>query len=94
MLRHLRLYFPQHYDEDTRPPATGIPTGWTRTFGFTHFTHMDAQVKAAIDSSFDRVETLLMKHEYDKILYSCDPEKPKLIGSGIFKDSLCDEVIQ
>ena len=87
----LRLYCPQHYDEDTRPPATGIPTGWTRSSGFTH---MDAQVKGAIDSSFDRVETLLMKYEYDKIVYSCDPEKPRLIGCGIFKESLCDEVIQ
>lgn len=71
--------------------ATGIPTGWTRSFGFTH---MDAQVKGAIDISFDRVETLLMEHEYDKIVYSCDPDNTKLIGSGIFKDSLCDEVIQ
>ena len=86
----LRLYCPQHLDGNERPAATGIPTGWTR---FSGFTHMDAQVKGAIDNSFERVQTLLMEHEYDRIVYSCDPKKPRLIGSGIFKDSLCDEVI-
>ena len=85
----LRLYCLQHCNDDERPNAVGIPTGWTTSSGFTH---MDGQVKAAIDNAFERIHTLLQTYSYDKIIYSCDEHNPKLIGRGIFKDTLCDEV--
>ena len=56
------------------------------------YAHGCTQVKGAIDNAFERVHTLLQTHSYDKIIYSCDEHTPKLIGRGVFKDTLCDEV--
>tara|TARA_E500000331_G_C17032893_1_gene615938 strand:+ start:136 stop:759 length:624 start_codon:yes stop_codon:yes gene_type:complete len=86
----LRLLCYGHCEEGTKPLAAGIPTGWTMGSGFTC---MDLQVQTAIDRSFERIYALLETYSYDKVLYSCDPKDPYLIGRGIFADTLCDEVV-
>lgn len=75
------------------PRATGIPTGWsTETRGFPELLKYYSQ--RCIDLALERAIVIL--HTYPSItevIYSCDEKHPELIGSGIFSDSLGDDVV-
>ena len=62
----LRLQCYGHVADDERPAATGIPTGWCSAGGFPA---MNAQVKFAIDLSFERILVQLSTWDYEYILF-------------------------
>lgn len=53
------------------------------------------RVKHAIDLSFERVVIILDTFpSITRIIYSCDDDDPKLIGTGIFKGTIGDDVVR
>ena len=58
--------------------------------------HMDnGNIKAAIDLSLDRAALLLSKGTkvYKRIIYSCSEDDRSLIGTGVFKKTLGQDVV-
>ena len=55
---------------------------------------MNAQVKFAIDLSFERILVQLSTWDYEYILYSCDPDDHGLLGAGLFRTTLGEDVVQ
>ena len=87
----LRLHCYGHVENDERPAAAGIPTGWTTAGGFPA---MNAQVKFAIDLSFERILVQLSTWDYEYILYSCDTDDHGLLGAGLFRTTLGEDVVE
>ena len=74
------------------PRAVGIPTGWSiETEGFPHMDRL--HIKRAIDLSIERMIIVLHTYDYDNIIFSADSD-PNLIGTGIFKESIGQDVVQ
>ena len=86
----LRLHCYGHVENDERP-AAGIPTGWTTAGGFPA---MNAQVKFAIDLSFERILVQLSTWDYQYIQYSCDTDDHGLLGAGLFRTTLGQDVVE
>ena len=55
---------------------------------------MNAQVKFAIDLSFERILVQLSTWDYEYIVYSCDSSEIGLIGAGLFQNTLGKDVIE
>ena len=87
----LRLQCYGHVADGERPAAAGIPTGWCSAGGFPA---MNAQVKFAIDLSFERILVQLSTWDYEYILYSCDSDDHGLLGAGLFRTTLGEDVVQ
>jgi hypothetical protein len=87
----LRLYCYGHVPVDERPQAAGIPTGWTTLGGFTE---LNPKLKYAIDLAFERILLQLCMWDYQFILYSCDSDDNAMIGAGLFKKSLGEDVVE
>ena len=75
------------------PRAVGIPTGWSQDSG--GFRALDNTVKKIISCAKMRILSHLYEYpNVKKIIYSAEPSNTQLIGSGIFKETLDDDVIQ
>lgn len=74
------------------PKSAGIPTGWSTETG--GFPELDKCIRKAIDLAFVRINFLINKHNYDKIIYSADPEDDSLINCRIFADTIHEEVVR
>ena len=55
---------------------------------------MNAQVKFAIDLSFERILVQLSTWNYEYILYSCDADDHGLLGAGLFRTTLGEDVVE
>ena len=55
---------------------------------------MNAQVKFAIDLSFERILVQLSTWDYEYILYSCDTDDHGLLGAGLFRTTLGKDVVE
>ena len=55
---------------------------------------MNAQVKFAIDLSFERILVQLSTWDYEYILYSCDTDDHGLLGAGLFRTTLGEDVVE
>lgn len=55
----------------------------------------NGNIKAAIDLSLDRAALLLSKGTkvYKRIIYSCSEDDRSLIGTGVFKKTLGQDVV-
>jgi hypothetical protein len=66
------------------PRAAGIPTGWSVASG--GFQEMDFYTRKAMDASIDRIKIILRDNpQYTDIVFSCDANNNKKIGTNIFK---------
>lgn len=89
------------YQSDKLKPvfSAGIPTGTNlpndveqlKTM-YNGFKILSPNIKKIINDSFDEVSALLMTGNYHTICYSCNPDFPLLIGTGIFQ--IAPEVIE
>ena len=55
---------------------------------------MNAQVKFAIDLSFERILVQLSTWDYQYIQYSCDTDDHGLLGAGLFRTTLGKDVVE
>lgn len=75
------------------PRAVGIPTGWSiETEGFPHMDRL--HIKRAIDLSIERMIIVLHTYKYDEIVFSADSDDPTVVGTGIFKESIGQDVVR
>ena len=75
------------------PHAVGIPTGWSQETG--GFRVLDNTVKDVLHLAAMRVVAHLYENPHVKrIIYSADEKDEKLIGCGIFKETLHPAVIK
>ena len=86
----LRLSCYGHVPVDERPQAAGIPTGWTTLGGFPA---LNRKLRYAIDLAFERILMQLCMWDYEFILYSCDSDDNAVIGAGLFKETLGQDVV-
>jgi|EP00966_Prymnesium_polylepis_P210565 hypothetical protein len=84
-LRPVTLF---HSKQHMKPRAAGIPTGWSSECG--GFRRLAAKhEKKAIDLALEKLVLILDTWpSINLVIFSCDDNDHKKIGTGIFKDSL------
>eukprot|EP00966_Prymnesium_polylepis_P207629 4809453-Prymnesium_polylepis.1 len=86
-LRPLTLF---HSNQHLKPRAVGIPTGWSSECG--GFRRLAAKhEKKAIDLALEKL--VLILDTWSSIVFSCDTNDHRKIGTGIFKDTLHHTVV-
>ena len=92
----LREYTLKHFrgKNEKYPRAVGIPTGWAVAAG--GFPILDNDIKTAIDTALDRAALILdqLPNLYDRVIYSCSDDDDNIIGAGVFRNTLSDDVVK
>ena len=74
--------------------AVGVATGWSKESG--GFCVLDQRARRVIDLCFQRALRVLLyyKDRFKRVIYSCDAQRPHLVGAGIFKDTISPQVTE